>query len=242
MTSNLTPAIELAAKRKPRFPNESADYAHRREALLAEEIEVRRHTGRLAAQLRELPTGPEIEQDFRFIDENGAEIGLADMFGGHDTLVIYHWMYGPDRERPCPMCTNLLGPLDGNAADIAQRVALAIVGRSKVERQIAFALERGWRNLRFFQAQGDEFSLKIGGLDPEKGWEMPVLLVLRREGEGEDAVVRLHWMGETTWEMADPGEDPRGAVDLAPLWNVLDLTPGGRGADWYPKLSYPPGN
>ena len=28
-------------------------------------------------------------------------------------------------------------------------------------------------------------------------------------------------------------------IDLLwPLWNVLDLTPEGRGTDWYPKLSY----
>ena len=37
---------------------------------------------------------------------------------------------------------------------------------------------------------------------------------------------------------ADPGEDPRGAPDPAPLWNILDLTPAGRGTDWYPKLEY----
>ncbi|MDF2973601.1 MAG: hypothetical protein K0R61_4051, partial [Microvirga sp.] len=24
----------------------------------------------------------------------------------------------------------------------------------------------------------------------------------------------------------------------APLWNVLDMTPEGRGTDWYPKLNY----
>ena len=50
--------------------------------------------------------------------------------------------------------------------------------------------------------------------------------------------MRLHWMGETTLEMADPGEDPRGAVDLAPLWNIIDLTPAGRDPKWYPRLSY----
>ena len=236
MTANTVPACELAARRRPRFDNESAEYAAKREELLAEEIEVRRHLGRLAAQNRALPQGPVIEGDFRFIDASGAEIGLAELFGGRDTLVIYHWMYGPDRGRPCPMCTNLLGPLDGNAADIEQRVALAVVGRSSVERQIAFAIERGWRDLRFFQAKGDAFSLKIGGLDPDNGSEMPVLMVLVRDGD----TVRLHWMGEMGSEMADPGEDPRGQVDLAPLWNVLDLTPAGRGAEWYPKLAYAP--
>ena len=39
-------------------------------------------------------------------------------------------------------------------------------------------------------------------------------------------------------EAADPGQDPRGAVDPTPLWNILDLTPGGRGTDWYPSLDY----
>jgi predicted dithiol-disulfide oxidoreductase (DUF899 family) len=240
MASTLTAAPELAAKRKPRFAGESANYAKARAALLAEEIEVRRHIGRLAAQLRALPPGPVIDEDFRFVDADGAVVGLAEMFGGHDTLVLYHWMYGPNRDRPCPMCTNLLGPLDANAADIEQRVALAVIGRSKVERQLAFAQERGWRHLRFFQARGDDFSLKIGGLDPEKRWEMPVLLVLKKDGTGNDADICLHWMGEMTQEMADTGEDPRGAVDLAPLWNVLDLTPSGRGTDWYPKLTYAP--
>ena len=38
--------------------------------------------------------------------------------------------------------------------------------------------------------------------------------------------------------MADPGQDPRGGPDLDPLWLMLDLTPGGRGTDWYPKLEY----
>ena len=39
-------------------------------------------------------------------------------------------------------------------------------------------------------------------------------------------------------ETADPGQDPRGAPDLSPLWNVLDMTPEGRAPDWYPKLDY----
>ena len=38
--------------------------------------------------------------------------------------------------------------------------------------------------------------------------------------------------------MADPGQDPRGAPDLDPLWRMLDLTLHGRGLDWYPKLGY----
>ena len=32
--------------------------------------------------------------------------------------------------------------------------------------------------------------------------------------------------------------DPRDAPDVASLWTILDLTPGGRGTDWYPSLEY----
>lgn len=234
MSDSLPSARELAALRKPRFENESAQYAQARLDLLAEEIAVRRRLGELARMNRALPAGPEIADNYAFVDQNGERVSLRALFGAHDTLVLYHWMYGPDRERPCPMCTNLLGPLDANAADIRQRVALAVVGRSSVERQNAFARERGWKDLPLYQDADDVFPLKIGALDPEKGWEMPVLMVLRRDGD----TVRLHWMGEMTGAMADPGEDPRGAVDLAPLWTILDLTPEGRGTDWYPKLSY----
>ena len=44
--------------------------------------------------------------------------------------------------------------------------------------------------------------------------------------------------GSMTADMADPGQDPRDAPDIASLWNVLDLTPHGRGTDWYPALEY----
>lgn len=235
MSDPLKPADHLAKQRTPRFAGESAAYAKARQNLIAAEIEARRTLGKLARQIRDLPAGPEIAGDYVFHDANGGAVKLADLFGDQETLVLYHWMYGPERERPCPMCTNLLGPLAANAADIRQRTALAVVSRSSVERQKAFARERGWSDaMPLYQTQGDAFSLAIGGLDPDNGWEMPVLMVLKRAGDA----VHLHWMGEITKNMADPGEDPRGAVDLSPLWNVLDLTPEGRAADWYPKLAY----
>ena len=40
-------------------------------------------------------------------------------------------------------------------------------------------------------------------------------------------------------ESADPGQDPRGAPDVMPLWKLLDMTPEGRGNEWYPKIVYP---
>lgn len=230
MTS-LKSATELAAAASKPYPNDSAEYRTARTALLAEEIELRRHIERVAAQRRALPPGG-LVADHEFRDENGRIVQWADLFGAHDALVTYFWMYGPDRERPCPMCTAFIGSLDVPARDISQRVAMAVIGRSPVERQLAFARERGWKNLKFYATVGDRFARNYRGLAPN-GEEWPALDVwVRRDGE-----VRHFW-GSELGGTEDPGQDPRGAPDPTPLWNILDLTPGGRGTDWYPRLDY----
>jgi predicted dithiol-disulfide oxidoreductase (DUF899 family) len=233
MPDTLAAAADLAAKASKPWPNEPAGYRAAREALLAEEIALRRHIAAVAEQRRALPLGGEVSPAYRFEDADGRRLPLADLFGPHDTLVLYCWMFGPERARPCPMCTNLVGPLAANAADISQQVALAVIGRSPVERQLAFAAERGWRNLRFYQAVGDDFPRDYRVLAPDGSEWASLLVFVKREGR-----VYLAWGGEMGIETADPGQDPRGAPDLAPLWNILDLTPAGRDPHWYPKLDY----
>lgn len=231
LRQTLSAAPALASRRRA-FPGEDENYAKARKSLLAEEIDLRRKIARVAAQRRALPPGP-LMKDYRFHDADGAEGGLADLFGDHDTLVAYFWMYGPERERPCPMCTNWLGAVNGNGNDIKQRVALKIIGRSPVARQQAFAQERGWQALDFVQTIGDDFTSDFALLNPD-GTENPALAVFKRNGSG----IRLFWKSEMTPKMADPGQDARDAPDVAALWTLLDLTPGGRGADWYPSLEY----
>jgi predicted dithiol-disulfide oxidoreductase (DUF899 family) len=230
-TQHLAPAAELAAKGSQPYENESAEYRQARVKLLAEEIALRRQIQRVAAQRRELPPGP-VAKDYRFLDAEGNEVRLIDLFGKHDTLFTYFWMFGPERERPCPMCTSFVGSLDIPAPDIEQRIAIAIVGRSPVARQLAFARERGWTHLDFYQLVGDDFAIDYRGLND--GDEGAMVQVWQRDGDK----VRLFWAPEGGEETADPGFDPHLAPDPTPLWNVLDWTPEGRGKDWYPRLEY----
>ena len=228
----LKEAALLAAETSQPYPNDSADYREKRDALLAQEIELRRQIERVAEARRALPLGGEPPRNYLFTDEDGGAVRLADMFGAHDTLVTYCWMFGPQRARPCPMCTAFLGALDVPARDLAQRVAIAVIGRSPVSRQLAFARERGWRNLRFYATEGDDFPRDYRGLGPD-GEEWPAIDVwVKRDGR-----VHHFWAPELGGT-ADPGQDPRLAPDPTPLWNILDLTPGGRGGDWYPRLEY----
>src|SRR5450631_3235812 len=90
-SSTLKPAAELAQASGVRSPNESVEYRGAREALLAEEIELRRHIERVAAQRRQLPRGGEVTGDYCFDGEHGP-VTLADLFGDKHTLIIYSYM------------------------------------------------------------------------------------------------------------------------------------------------------
>lgn len=224
------PSEELATRNRTRFPNESDEYRRARDALLAEEIELRRHIERVAEQRRQLPPGGEVTGDYLFEGEDGP-VRFADLFGDRDTLVAYSFMYGPERERPCPMCTSLMSAWDGEAPDIEQRVAFAMIARSPIERLLAFREERGWRNLDLYSDPGGDYTRDYVSAEDA---DVPAYNVFTRR----DGTIRHFWSNEMGPETADPGQDPRGAPDFMPLWTVLDTTPDGRGSDWYPKLEY----
>jgi predicted dithiol-disulfide oxidoreductase (DUF899 family) len=226
------PASELAALSTIRYPNETPEYRRARQALLIEEIELRRHLERVAEQRRALPPGGEVIEDYRFQSEGGA-VSFADLFGDKQTLLVYSYMFGPQRARPCPMCTSLLSAWDGEARDVEQRVALAVVARSPIERLLAFKKERGWRDLKLYSDTSGDFSRDYHAITPDGGDDANLNVFTRANGK-----TRHFWSGEMGRESADPGQDPRGAPDLMPLWILLDCTPEGRGTDWYPKLEY----
>ena len=81
-------------------------------------------------------------------------------------------------------------------------------------------------DLRLFSDTNGEFSRDYHAISKEGGDDPALNVFTRRDG-----VIRHFWSGEMDFGTADPGEDPRGAPDLMPLWTVLDMTPEGRGAD-----------
>jgi predicted dithiol-disulfide oxidoreductase (DUF899 family) len=228
--SQLIPAQELARRNRASYPNETAEYRQARNALLVEEIELRRNIERVAEQRRRLPPGGEVAKNYAFESENGP-VTLADLFADKATLIIYSYMFGPQREKPCPMCTSFMASWDGKLRDLEQRVALAMVARSPIARLIAAKNARGWTQLKVYSdADGDFTRDYVSAADAD----VPGYTVFTRR----DGTIRHFWSSEMSGDMSDPGQDPRGAPDLDPLWTILDTTPEGRGQDWYPKLQY----
>ena len=68
-TQTLVSAEQLSATNEAHLPNESAEYRAARNALLIEEIELRRHLERVAELRRALPPGGTLPQDFELDSE-----------------------------------------------------------------------------------------------------------------------------------------------------------------------------
>jgi predicted dithiol-disulfide oxidoreductase (DUF899 family) len=231
METKLAPATDLAAKNQIHWPGESAEYRRARNALLAEEIELRRHIERVAAQRRALPPGPEVTKHYGFEAEEG-RVDFAGLFGDKQSLVIYSFMYGPQRKQPCPMCTTVLGSWDGIVPDANQRTSVVFVARSPLPRLLEYKKSRGWHHVRMVSDTSGDYTADFLG---ERDADWPALHVFSRA----DGKIRHFWAGEMSGEMSDPGQDPRGAPELSSLWTILDFTPEGRDPKWYPGLSYP---
>ncbi len=174
----------------------------------------------------------QVPREFEFVSEIGP-VRFSGLFGDKDTLMVYSMMYGPERKAPCPMCTSFLNSWNGTAINLRERVAMVVTARSPIERLLDYKRQRGFANLPFVSDMSGDYTRTYVNADDA---DVPGFSVFTRR----DGTVFHYYTGEMSGGMADPGQDPRGAPDADPLWLMLDLTPEGRGTDWYPKLEYKP--
>jgi predicted dithiol-disulfide oxidoreductase (DUF899 family) len=221
-----------------RFPGESAKYRSARNSLLRDEIALRAQTEAVAAKRRRLPLGGEIPQDYVF-DERAAEgavrgVRMSELFApGKDTLIIYSYMFGPKMAEPCVMCTSILDGLDGQSEHVNQRVNFVVVAKSPIDRIMKLAHERGWTGLRLLSSARNSYNRDYRG-ENDREDQLPSLNVfVKRDG-------RIHhfYQSELLFAPSDRGQDGRHVDMIWPLWNLFDVTPEGRGTDWYPRLRY----
>jgi predicted dithiol-disulfide oxidoreductase (DUF899 family) len=238
------------------FPGESAEYRAARNRLLEQEIELRRAMEAVAAARRRLPPGGVVPQDYIFqaqgSDGGPAAVRLSELFApGQDSLVIYSMMFPRDprddrpgpasgqtallplAQGPCPSCTAFLDQLDGAAEHASQHINLAVAGKAPIERILAFGAERGWRRLRLLSSAGTTYNRDYLAETPD-GEQQPMLNVFHRDGD----TIRHFWGSELFYAPTEPGQETRHVGTLEPVWNLFDLTPEGRGADWDEQLSY----
>ena len=196
-------------------------------------MQLRNQLESVAALRRELPPGGRIPQDYVFDEDNG-QVLFSQLFKPETpTLIVYNFMFGPAMPQACTSCTSILDGLNGTAPHVMDRVPFVVVAKSPMPRIREFAKERGWTNLRLVSSAHNTYNLDYHG-ELENGSQMPMLNVFIKRG---DAI--HHFYGtELLYAPVEQGQDAR-HVDLVwPLWNLFDLTPEGRGKQWYPKLRY----
>lgn len=214
---------------------ESADYLAARGALRLAELEVTLQRERVAELRRQLPEGPIVE-DYVMLEasidgDSGRKVRLSELFSGAGrTLIVYQLMFGKRQTEPCPMCTMWVDGLNGIAEHVTQRADLAIVAAADVPALRAHARDRTWSRLRVLSAGSSTFKRDLGSED-EAGNQEPRISVFTKDASGQ---VRHFYSGspQLSREMGERG------IDLCcATWQLLDLTPEGRG-DWYSSLRY----
>lgn len=222
-----------------RLTNESPDYVARRDELRLAEIELMRQRERVAAMRRQLPPGA-VVQDYRFqegppnLDAGDTPITtvrLSELFTGPGRpVVIYHLMYGKRQTSPCPMCTMWIDGYNGIARHLAPHVDFAIVAAADPAMLRQHARTREWRHLRLLSSVDGTFKYDLRSEDAD-GAQDSTISVFTRDRDG----TLRHSYSAHPWMAADVKE--RGIDLLTPVYNMLDLTPHGRG-NWYAQLSY----
>jgi predicted dithiol-disulfide oxidoreductase (DUF899 family) len=223
------------------LPGESDAYRRARDDLRLAEIELMRRREQVAELRRNLPPGAVVE-DYVFVeapadldagDAPVRQVRLSELFTRPDrALIIYHLMYGKAQTSPCPMCTMWIDGFNSVARHVAQNVDLVVAAAADPPALRAHARARGWDRLRLLSCADSSFKRDLASEDGD-GNQDSAISVFTRDADG---TVRHFYTGHP-WLSEDI--DQRGIDLLTPVWNLLDLTPQGRG-DWYAELSYPP--
>jgi predicted dithiol-disulfide oxidoreductase (DUF899 family) len=180
-----------------------------RNALLDEEKELTRRSDELARRRRELPWVP-VEKDYRFETEQGTK-SLAELFGGHSQLLVYHFMFGPPYTAGCPVCSSIADTLAPQVPHLAARdTTLLLASRAPLERLLAYRERMGWA-IDWVSSGGSDFNRDLGFLSTEEE--------LRPFLEGE--------IPPTVTQMADAsGTDVAGYVAEGPGLSAYALEDG----------------
>lgn len=211
----------------------SDDYIESRLALRDAEMALRDQIEHVASLRRSLPAGT-LVTDYALtegphdldLDTPIRSVGLRDLFGDHDTLVIYHLMFHPDDDEACAMCSLWVDGFPGVVRQIEARTAFAVVARAPIGKLRAWGRRRNWHGLRLVSSDGSTFSRDMH-FEAARGGQWPCFAVFSRDGD-----IIYHRLTQC----ADLPIGERGNDLLSPVWNIFDLLPQGRG-DWLPDNS-----
>jgi predicted dithiol-disulfide oxidoreductase (DUF899 family) len=132
------------------------EWLRARLTLLEREKELTRLKDEVAAQRQRLPW-VNVEKGYRFETDRGPQ-ALADLFEERSQLIVYHFMYGPEWESPCPSCCFVVDHLDGAMPHLnARDLTVAVVSRAPLMKLNAMKQRLGWK-FRWVSSGSSDFN------------------------------------------------------------------------------------
>ena len=175
-----------------------------------------------------------IDKPYRFEGDDGP-LTLSDLFGPRRQLIVSHFMFAPEWEKPCKSCSFWADGYNGIIAHLAQRdTALVAVSRAPLEKLKARKRQMGWSFPWVSSGDGDfnyDFSVSFRDGDSEnatynygpKHGSMTDLPGISAFVKGDDGGVHHTY---STFA--------RGLDLINPAYNLLHFTPLGRQEEGLP--------
>jgi len=220
----------MATRPEPASVVDRATWLTARRELLTQEKELTRLRDELSRKRRAMPW-VRIEKAYTFETPDGTRT-LSELFDGRSQLLIYHFMMGPDWKEGCPTCSFWADNFNGIGVHLADRdTTLVAISRAPLPVIEAYQTRMGWSfpwvssltsdfnmdfDVSFPIAESDGATYNYAPFD-EDGEERPVVSVFSRGDRGEI----YHSYSAYS----------RGIDSINGAYQLLDLTPKGRGED-----------
>lgn len=196
--------------------------------LLEMEKEFTRLRDELSAKRQSMPW-VKIEKEYTFDGMNGAET-LYDLFGQSSQLVVYHFMFDPEWEAGCKVCSFWADNFSGGVPHMAARdVSMVAVSRAPVAKLSAFNEQMGW-NFKWVSSGESGFNYDFGvSFTPEMieegtGWYN----YRRHEDAGEFPGLSVFVRSEDGTIYHSYSAYSRGLDIINGAYHLLDMVPKGR--------------
>ncbi|HST19331.1 MAG TPA: DUF899 domain-containing protein [Gaiellaceae bacterium] len=210
-----------------------------RDELLAQEKEHTRRGDELARKRRELPWVP-VGKEYSFETEEGTKT-LTDLFGDRSQLLVYHFMFGPDYEAGCPVCTSIADTLTPQVPHLkAKDTTLLLASRAPLAKLLAYRERMGWR-IDWVSSGGSDFNRDLGflytkdELEPFLEGDIPPTVEQNARMCGTDAAAYVaEGPGLSVYALSDGTvyrtyvSTARGLEPAMAYYALLDRTPSGR--------------
>jgi predicted dithiol-disulfide oxidoreductase (DUF899 family) len=213
------------------------EWLEARRSLLEREKAHTRTSDALNADRRRLPMVA-MEKDYVFEGPDG-QLGLKDLFGSSHQLIVFHVMFGPDWENPCPFCSDSIRVMYPSLFEDLRRrdTEYVLTSRAPYAKIAKAKQERGWE-VPWYSSYGSDFNFDLNVSFDKTAEGVPVFNY-REEAwlSGDDAPDELS--GMSCFLRTDDGTVfhnystyARGLEGTIGVYQMLDMTPLGRQEAW----------